>query len=181
MKYILLLSLSMLLLFSCKTEPDTTFLITKGRVGKLERGNPVSDLESIYSTDSIVKDTNTPGIGPKNRNIKVYEKGGTLLLTLTPNDDSIPKIGNIRIHDHRYSTEKGIGLASTFKDIKDNYVIRKIVTSRNNVVIFIQNSDIYYTISKEELPASLRYAGSTNIEAVQIPDKARIKYVMVGW
>jgi hypothetical protein len=51
----------------------------------------------------------------------------------------------------------------------------------NNVVIFIQNSDIYYTISKEELPASLRYVGSTNIEAVQIPDKAKIKYVMVGW
>lgn len=171
----------MLLLFGCKSEPDTTFLITKGRVGKLERGSLVSDLESIYAGDSIIKDTTTPAIGSKVRNINVYEKGGELLLTLTPNGDSIPKIGNIRIHDHRYITEKGIGLASTFKDIKDNYAIRKIVTSRNNVVIFIQNSDLYYTISKEELPASLRYAGSTNIEAVQIPDKAKIKYVMVGW
>jgi hypothetical protein len=169
------------MMISCKTEPENAFLITKGRVGKLQNTSLVADLESIYSQDSLVRDTSDIKIGSIGRNIKVFEKGGKLLLTLTPSGDSIPRISNIRIHDPRYTTQKGIGLASTFKDIKDNYGIRKIVTSMNNVVIFIQNSDIYYTISKEELPASLRYVGSTNIEAVQIPDKAKIKYVMVGW
>jgi hypothetical protein len=51
----------------------------------------------------------------------------------------------------------------------------------NNVVILLNDSDIYFTISKEELPSSLRYASSVNIEAVQIPDDAKIKYMMVGW
>jgi hypothetical protein len=51
----------------------------------------------------------------------------------------------------------------------------------NNVVIFLSDSDMYITIDKEELPESLRYAYAGDIEAVQIPDVAKIKYIMVGW
>ena len=68
-----------------------------------------------------------------------------------------------------------------FKDIKDNYSIRKVITSMNNVVILLKDSDVYFTISKAQLPSSLRYASSVNIEAVQIPDDDKIKYMMVGW
>jgi hypothetical protein len=150
-------------------------------VGKLMRTSLVSELESIYSQDSIVRDTSLPTLVSNANTIKIFEKGGQQLLTLTPNGDSIPKIGIIRVFDPRYKTEKGIGLQSTFKDIKDKYVIKKIVTSLNNVIIFIEDSDVYYTIAKEELPASLRYDTSINIEEVQIPDEAKIKYMMIGW
>jgi hypothetical protein len=51
----------------------------------------------------------------------------------------------------------------------------------NNVVILLKDSDLYFTIDKKELPESLRYNANTKIEEVQIPDKARIKYMMVGW
>jgi hypothetical protein len=71
-------------------------------------------------------------------------------------------------------------MLSTFKDIKAHYTIKKVVTSMNNVVIFLKDSDLYFTISKEELPADLRF-GTTNIDVVQIPDQAKIKYMMVGW
>lgn len=165
----------------CKREGDPKFLINNSQVGKLMRTSLVSELESIYSNDSIVKDTSLSTLVSNSNTIKVYEKGGTQLLTLTPNGDSIPKIGIIRVLDPRFKTEKGIGLQSTFKEIKDNYVIKKIVTSLNNVIIFIENSDVYFTIDKEELPASLRYDTSINIEEVQIPDDSKIKYLMVGW
>ncbi len=102
-------------------------------------------------------------------------------MTLTPNSDSIPTIENIRIEDPRFVTEQGVGLKSTFKDIKDHYTIRKVITSMNNVVILLSDSDMYFTISKEQLPSSLRYSSSVNIEAVQIPDDAKIKYMMVAW
>ena len=102
------------------------------------------------------------------------------MLTLTPNKDSIPKIEIIRIYDPRYVTEKGVGLNSTFKDIKDKHTIKKIITALNNVVIFLKDSDAYFTIAKTELPSNLQY-GNSDIEAVQIPDKAKIKYMMVGW
>lgn len=181
MKYITPILLIALLLLCCRREKDTTFLITKDYVGKLNRTDLIADLETIYAEDSIVRDTPGLNLDAKVQKLKIFEKGGKHLLTLTPSEDSIPKIGNVRIYDTRFVTEKGIGLGSTFRDIKDAYTIRKIVTSMNNVIIFIKDSDLYFTISKEELPSSLRYAASTNIEAVQIPDMAKLKYLMVGW
>ena len=51
----------------------------------------------------------------------------------------------------------------------------------NNVVIILKETGVYFTIDKKELPESLRYNSSINIEAVQIPDAAKIKYMMLAW
>lgn len=181
-KYVLAIGVCCLLfLMNCKKEVDTTFLITDTTIGKLDKNSLARDLGVIYDQDSIVKDTARLGIGFGAKKIDVFEKGGSHLLTLTPSTDSIATIQNVRIQDNRFKTEKGIGLYSTFKDIKDNYELGKLQTSMNNVVVFIKNSDLYFTIDKKELPSSLRYGSSTNVEAVQIPDKAKIKYMMLGW
>lgn len=168
-------------LTQCKQEKDTTFLIQSEQVGLLTKGTPSADIEKLFSNDSIIQDTSTGILGSSQNKIRVYQKGGDLLLTLTPSKDSTAVVENIQIHDPRYKTAENISVNSTFKDIKEAYEIRKIVTSINNVVIFVKNSDVYFTISKEELPGSLRYNPSLSIEAVQIPDKAKLKYMMVGW
>tara|TARA_R110002050_G_scaffold1281_4_gene9337 strand:+ start:81605 stop:82222 length:618 start_codon:yes stop_codon:yes gene_type:complete len=183
---------------------DTTkFKITKNAIGQLTKDSKVSDIESIYAEDSIVATNGVPkmnlGFDLKNESskdsinesvikddfiyqkIEIFEKGGLHLLSLTPSRDTIAKIENIRIHDPRYTTEKGITINSTFKDIKDNYSIKKIITSMNNVVIILKETGVYFTIDKKELPESLRYNSSINIEAVQIPDAAKIKYMMLAW
>ncbi len=165
----------------CQKEKDTTFLITKNSIGKLNKTSLARDLEVIYDQDSIVKDTTRLLIGYGAKKIKIFEKGGNHLMTLTPSLDSIPTIENIRIYDIRFQTEKGIGLNSTFKDIKEKYTISKILTSLNNIVVILKNTDVYFTIDKKELPASLRYNSNLNIEAVQVPDQAKVKYMMVGW
>lgn len=181
-KYLFAISICAILLFiNCKKEVDTTFLITKTSIGKLEKVSLFRDLAVIYDQDSIVKDTAKLMIGFGAKKIDIFEKGGSHLLTLTPNTDSIATIQNVRIQDKRFKTEKGVGLSSTFKDIKANYELGKLLTSMNNVVVFIKNSDLYFTIDKKELPANLRYNSNNNIEAVQIPDKAKIKYMMLGW
>ena len=170
------------LLVNCgQTEKETTYLITDTSIGKLDKSSLARDLDVIYEQDSIVKDTARLLVGFGAKKIEVFEKGGAHLLTLTPSSDSIPSIENVRIQDERFKTEKGIGLNSTFKDIKTKYEIAKILTSTKNVVVFIKNSDLYFTIDKEELPSSLRYASSVNVEEVQIPDDAKIKYMMLGW
>jgi len=165
----------------CTEEKDTAFLISNTKVGKLEKISLVRDLGVIYDQDSIVKDTMQLALGFGASSINIYEKGGSHLLTLTPSNDSIPKIQNVRVNDPRFKTDKGIGLNSTFKDIKEKYTIQKIVTSINNIVIFVKDSDVYFTIDKSELPDSLRYVSSPNIDAVQVPENAKIKYLMVGW
>ncbi len=181
MRSILVFICLVLLFTSCEKEKNSTFLITKDVVGKLDKISLARDLEVIYENDSIAKDSAIVNAANNSKKIKVFEKGGKHLLTLTPSSDSIPTIENIRIEDSRFTTDKGIGLGSTFKDIKDNYTIRKVVTSMNNVVILLKDSDVYFTISKEQLPSSLRYVSSVNIEAVQIPDDAKLKYMMVAW
>ncbi|MFD2101587.1 hypothetical protein [Flagellimonas iocasae] len=164
---------------SCKK--DTPYLITEDSVGPLQMSSKVSELESLFSNDSIVKDTSNLAIGTtSSKKIEVFEKGGKHLLTLTPSTDSIQIVENVRVMDPRYATEKGIGLQSTFKDIQKQYTIKKIVTTINSIVIFPKESNLYFTIDKEELPSNLRFSTS-NIEAVQIPDEAKIKYLMLGW
>ena len=170
-----------LALCNCKQEVDTTFLITNEKVGVLDKTSLARDIELIFAKDSVVKDTTTLNLGNKAKKLKIYENGGRHMLTLTPSADSIPQIENIRFEDARYSTEKGISINSTFKEIKEAYTVKKIITSTKNLLVLVKESDVYFTISKEELPSSLRYDSSRNIDAVQIPDKARIKYMMLGW
>ena len=174
-----LLLLTISLFWQCQQEKDVQFSIRKEGVGFLNRDTPFTDIASLYAVDSVVSDSSL-SFSLVNR-INIFEKGGKPLLTVTPDNDSIQGIGNIRINDPRYTTDKGIGLNSTFKDIKEQYEIKKVVTSINNVVIFVKDHDVYFTIDREELPASLRYTRDINIEEVQIPDKARIKYLMIGW
>ncbi len=177
--YFILSVMGIVLFISCE-EKDTTFLISENQIGPLSKDSPAADIQSVFSSDSIVKDTLAAKLGSSLGKIKVYEKGGKHLLTLTPNRDSIPTIENIRIFDARYASDKGIGLQSTFKDIKANHSIKKIVTTLNSVVVFPKGSNLYFTLDKNDLPASLRYT-STSIEAVQIPDETKIKYLMIGW
>ncbi|WP_190809581.1 hypothetical protein [Flagellimonas sp. S3867] len=166
---------SLLCIYGCG-EKDTSFLITENSVGPLSSETTVSELEQVFVNDSISKDTAKQG----SNKIEVYQKNGKHLLTLTSNSDSIPTVENIRIFDTRYKTNKGIGLHSTFKDIQDNYSIKKIVTTINSIVILPKESNLYFTIDKEELPSNLRYT-SSKIEAVQIPPTSKIKYLMMGW
>lgn len=179
-KNIIIIALTCLLFLQCQ-KTSTDFLITSHSVGKLDRDTTVNDLETIFTTDSIVRDTSTSKLRSSTKRIEIYEKGGNHLLTLTPSSDSIPKIENVRILDSRFITEKGVGFNSTFKEIKDNYNIKNTITTMNNVVVYLKDNDMYFTISKEELPPNLRYSASSNIEAVQIPDAAKVKYFMVGW
>lgn len=175
---VVILTCLLALVQSC--EKDTPYLITEDSVGPLLKTSPVSELETLFSNDSIVKDTTNLNLGATSKKIEVFEKGGKHLLTLTSNSDSIPTIENIRILDKRYATNKGVGLQSTFKDIQKQYTIKKIVTTLNSIVVFPKESNLYFTIDKEELPSNLRFSAS-NIEAVQIPDEAKIKYLMLGW
>jgi len=178
-KSLLIFGLFTILITGCK-EKDTTFLITNDSIGKLQKISLARDLELIYADDSIVKDTFNSSIGFAYQKVKIFEKGGKHLLTITPSNDSIPTIENVRFFDERFATNSGISLNSTFKDIQDNYAIKKITTTLNSVVVFVKESDLYFTIDKKELPDNLRYS-TKSIEAVQIPAEAKVKYLMIGW
>ncbi|MGB5647398.1 MAG: hypothetical protein WBM55_09760 [Muriicola sp.] len=180
MKTTIGLCLLIILFSACNKEENITFNISKDRIGYLAKTNSIAQLDSIFASDSIVRTPSMTEDKTAAGKIEVYEKGGAHLLSISPTNDSVPMIENIRIYDARYSTAEGVNVLSTFKDIKDKLKIKKVITSMNNVVILLHDSDLYFTISKDELPAELRFNNS-DIDAVQIPDKAKIKYMMIGW
>ncbi len=176
-------TIAVLILIStgCRKEENSYFMIRSEQVGLISSNSTVEEVEQAYQADSIVRDTMELSIGVGNGKLKVFEPGGKHLLTLTPDRDSIPGIEHILIVDPRFTTEEGVNLYSTFGDIKKNYAINKIITSFNNIVILLEDSNIYFTIDKEELPSHLKYTTTRPIEEVEIPDQAKIKYLMVGW
>ena len=105
------------------------------------------------------------------------------MLVLTPSQalDSTATIKTVRVIDNRYKTSKGLNPASTFKDIKDNYKISSIQNTLKNLIVSVDEENIYFTIEKTELPAEMRYDMNLKIEAIQIPEKAKIKNFMINW
>ncbi|MFM1877597.1 MAG: hypothetical protein RLZZ241_463 [Bacteroidota bacterium] len=172
---------TLLLIFivaSCNSSSDP-YGIAPNRVGKLQRTTRLNQLDSIYALDSLVRDSSLISMG-LNSSIQVFEKGGKLLLTLSPASDTLNRIGNIRIQDPRFTTEKGISIESTFGEVASKYEIQKVITSFKNLVLILKDTDVYVTISREDLPGDLRFS-SAAIEAVQIPETTPIRYLMVAW
>ena len=171
------------LTFSCNTDnsPDP-FKIQKQNVGLLTDSTEVRELKTIFEGDSIYNFKEDEEFTSNINTIEIFEKDGNPLLILTPERalDSTSKIGTVRFMDSRYTTEEGISSISTFKDITDAYEIKKIMNLINSVVVYVKGSTVTFTIDKKELPASARFV-DMEIDPIQIPDKAKIKYFMLHW
>lgn len=176
------LTLSIALLMSCSKEQDP-FKISPNNIGNLNDSTQVKDLAIIFANDSIVTaETDTEFSGNTN-DIHIYEKGGKQLLVLSPTKakDSSATIKTIRVIDERYNTPKGLNINSTFKSIKDNYEISSIQNTLLDIIVSVNGINAYFTIDKKELPPEMRLDMSLDIEAIHIPDDAKIKNFFIQW
>ncbi|TGV01190.1 hypothetical protein [Flavivirga rizhaonensis] len=167
---------------SCNKEQDP-FEVGKHHLGLLTDSTQVKDLKNIFVNDSLVKFTSGDEFAGSKNNIEIFEKGGKKLLVLTPEQalDSTSTIESIQIIDPRYKTDKGITTLSTFKDISGTYKVSKINNLINSVLITVNELNASFVIDKEELPANLRFNMDVEIEAMHIPENAKIKYFFLNW
>lgn len=182
MKYSFLALASLLVITSCAKKTDP-FLITPTSIGALTKESKVQELETIYTNDSIVKRVSGDEFTGNSNEIEIFETSGAALLNLeaTEQFDSTATIKSVRVLDKRFQSEKGLNVASTFKDIKDNYKISKISNTLGSVIVTINELNAFVVISKSELPSDLKFDTSSTIEAAQIPDTAKIKYFWLDW
>ncbi|WP_303318119.1 hypothetical protein Q4Q34_11710 [Flavivirga abyssicola] len=171
-----------LLFSSCNKEQDP-FEVGKHHLGLLTDSTQVKDLKNVFVNDSLVKFTSGDEFAGSKNNIEIFEKGGKKLLVLTPEQalDSTSTIESIQIIDPRYKTDKGITTLSTFKDISGTYKVSKINNLINSVLITVNELNASFVIDKEELPANLRFNMDVEIEAMHIPENAKIKYFFLNW
>lgn len=181
MKRILFIALiASIALTSCNS--DNAFKVTADQVGPLTKDTQVSELKTLFSKDSVV-DQNSGLSEELNVNaIEIYEKGGEQLLSLMPIKEGTPKtIRTIQIFDARYTTEEGINLNSTFKDITEAYEVSRVETLISSIVIFVDEINAYFTIDRDELPGELQFNMDAKVSTAEIPSDAKIKYFMIGW
>src|SRR5690554_1157914 len=122
-KTVFIVGIISIVFLQCSKQKSDPFLIGSGVIGKLTKEIKIKQIDSIFATDSIVKINASPNALETQGEVEIYEKGGKKLLLLTPDVENDPNstITNIQVFDPRYVTEKGLGPASTFKDVKANY------------------------------------------------------------
>jgi hypothetical protein len=167
------------LITACNQE--SPFTMGEGRVGLLNKETPINSLFTVFAADSVAVDTVALEADAVVDPIKIYEKGGAHLLTITPTQDSIQLVKHIRVMDPRYTTSKGIHLGSTFAELKKAYEIDKVTGSLKSVMVTLKGVDEYVTFDREVLPENIRWSLDASIEAFQIPDNAQIKHLMINW
>lgn len=179
-KKIIFIAVVTLLVLSCTQE--NKFTITQNSIGPITKTTTVSELELLFKNDSLVNFEAASQIKEKATGISVYEKGGGRLMRILP-EEGRPEstIKSVKIYDERFTTEKGIGLTSTFKDINTKYTIKRIENLLDVVVIFVEGSNAYFTIDKKHLASDLMFNTSVTVEQTQIPDNTPIKFFMVAW
>ena len=179
---ILALILSITLLTSCNKKQDP-FQIETNNIGNLNDSTQVRDLKMVFANDSIVTSISGDEFTGNTNDILIYEKGGKQLLVLSPSQalDSTATIKTVRIIDKRYKTSKGLHAKSTFKTIRDNYKISSIQNSLRSIIVSVDDINAYFTIDKDQLPAEMRFDMNLKIEAIHIPDDAKIKNFFIQW
>lgn len=185
MKNLLTILVLTILMVSCTSEKEQNpFLIQKQNIGLLTDSTQVKDLELVFAKDSIVNASiKGDEFTGQNNDIDIFSSTGEKLLSLTPSQslDSTSVIESVRIFSEKYKTEKSVSTLSTFKDINEAYKISSINNLINSIVISVNEVNTSFTIDKKELPANLRFDMTLNIEPVQIPDAAKIKYFIIHW
>lgn len=180
--YTILFLLFATLVVACKDKKEDPFLVEKDRVGFLDRNTKVDRLENIFEEDSVSESAYQGELRyASTERFNIYDKKGSPLLEITPTLDENRTINSIHILSDKYETKKGISLKSTFGDLRKNYEISDIQSTWNNVVITINELNAYFTIDKRHLDYRFRKNTLLKIEASDIPDKAPIKYFMIGW
>lgn len=183
MKKLVILSAICAVFFTqCKKNEDP-FLIKEGTIGKLTPNTKIKQLDSIFASDSLVKLSASPNAIETQGEVEIYEKGGKLLLLLSPKDETNPNstIADILIHDSRYKTENGLTSASTFKDFKEHYKIKSIDRMLNSVLVNFEDTDVYIVIDAGQLTPEVRSDRSAKVEASHIFETAPVKYLRVDW
>ena len=182
MKKVIALVAVIIVLASCSKEQDP-FEWSKERVGHLTKEMKIYQLDSLYANDSIVKSVKGDEFSNGANKIEIFEKGGAHLLTLTPSEalDSTATIENVIIRDERFTTQKGITKNSTYQEISTAYKVSSVDNMIDDAVIWVNDENFYFTISKDGLPTDVKFDISASIEKTMIPAETKPQYMFVSW
>ena len=185
-EYKIYLSVIIVSLFLVQCTNENAFLIEKNRVGLISSTDKVSDIEMIFTNDSVVSHLSEGALGDGESKFKgdndeylIYSKEGKHLLTLVPktSQDSSSTIKYVDVFDNQFKTDKELSLTSQFKDVNLHYMINKVETTLSSATLYIDELNATLSIDKKELGMNGFNAEKVKIE--QIPEMANLKSMTI--
>jgi len=83
--------------------------------------------------------------------------------------------------DARFKNKDGLNALSTFGDINSKHTVSSIQNTLRSLIISVDEINAYFTLSKMELAEEMRYDMTRKIEAISIPETAKIKDFYIQW
>ncbi len=156
---------------------DSACLVTDGKVGRLEINMDVLKLKNIFPEERM-KVKNTSSDGDEYATYKIFEEDNkTLALEIESLCADICLVSLIKVVSPKYKTLAGIGVGSTFADIKKNYTMKNIVGGEdNNFMIYVKEfADIAFLVrSSDNKPKLGKPYGASDILNTDIISKIYI-------
>jgi hypothetical protein len=184
MKYIKVLLFAIVLASCAKDEKN---LIAKNQLGVLTNTTKFSEIESLFDKDSVVftQKKGVFGRGVKNASqiIKIYDTSGQNLLVINPLkvSDSLIKIKDIRIFSEKFKTDNGIGLGSSFSELKKYHDVSNIQSSLKSVIVSLDELNALVSFDREVLPGDVRFDIEAEVKPIMIPDDAKINRFWINF
>jgi hypothetical protein len=173
MKKVFVFSLLLNLAFfaSAQKYGDSTWVIGIGHIGKVVTNMNEQNLKSIFSADQIKKETNRGGENESSKIIITLKNDTKTSMELETMCIDICIISRIYLYSDKYQTVKGIGIGSTFSEIRKNYTITDVKGGEKGFMIFV-----------DELPQTAFIVNVPKLKAVEdktykdsdIPDDSKV-------
>lgn len=184
MKYIIVFALTFLIISCAKNNKN---LISKNQLGDLNSSLKISEIKKILIDDSVeliyAKDAFGKAIPNTIKEVEVYDTSGQQMLLIKPSAgmDTLSKIKNIRIFSEKYKTANGLGIGSTFAEVKKYHNVKEIQSSVKSIIITLKDLNAFVSFDREVLPGDVRFDMEAEIKPIMIPNDAKINRFWINF
>src|SRR5215470_16424138 len=154
------------------------FLLTKQRAGAVVIGMTIDDLHAMHKPSSTRLVAQYPE-GMFTPLLEVYLKGDTnksipsLVIGIDKNSDWI--VGNIKVNDARFRTDKGIGVGSLLGAIRKAYAVKSIAFGEGSLFANVEDINMNFELDLTSPPREWYKTRDQRL----IPDSAKVVSVIL--
>jgi hypothetical protein len=154
------------------------FLLKKQRAGAVVIGMTIDDLHAVHKPSSTGLVAQYPE-GMFTPLLEVYMEGDTnksipsLLIEIDKNNDWI--VGNIKVNDARFRTDKGMGVGSTLGAIRKAYAVKSIAFGEGPLYAVVEEINMNFELDITNPPREWYKTRDQRL----IPDSAKVMSVIL--
>ncbi len=161
-----------------------SFLITENSVGIFNKGMTISKVIQLIPEKQIKKKI---GYGEFEEDTyddyEIYDEYNRHLVTLTPliQNNLNSTINRILIIDHRFKTESGISVNSTYSELLKLFKVSDYSPDIKHVVLSVGQLGAWFSIRKTELEQGWWNEESKKINKSKIPSDSHFDSFVIWW